>query len=463
MNDKVILGEGCIYSTDPRETQLNNNVLVCGTSGSGKTMSIIEPRLLETFETNIVITMTKRKLVDKYTTLFKERGYRVYDLNFINPGQSNLHYDPMTFIQKEADVLFTAEVLLSALKDSSHDIYWYETAKSLLVAEIAYVKGTSSYPTFSQVLNIHKRIKFSDEMSSTFQVEDLDICFDSIEENNPNPYLKLAKQCWNSFRQVPPRTAKCIYSSLNTSLDTLFTSEVCSLIDFNKNEGIPGLSAISNKAPNIDFCEFSKEKSILFITTSAVNRSLDTFISLLYGQMFKTFFEYAESRSDGKLPIPTHVFCDDFATGSRIGFFEDYISIFREKELSCTILLQSESQLTAMYGSMNATTIINNCDSYVYTGSMDIQTASNISQRLNKPLEEVLYMPIGTIAVMRRGQLPIITERYKILDDKRFHLLDKPSAFRQRAREKEERLIRLQKKEMEWGNDTIGTDENINR
>lgn len=56
--------------------------------------------------------------------------------------------------------------------------------------------------------------------------------------------------------------------------------------------------------------------------------------------------------------------------------FPEYISIFREKGMSLTILLQSEAQLHQMYGS-DAITILDNCDSYVYLGGNNISTAKS--------------------------------------------------------------------------------------
>ena len=131
-------------------------------------------------------------------------------------------------------------------------------------------------------------------------------------------------------------------------------------------------------------------------------------------------FEYAESLPYGKLPIPVHVLCDDFATGSRILNFPEYISIFREKQISVTLLVQSESQLESMYGSEDATTIINNCDTYLYMGGMDLKTGRSISERLNAPLEDVLYMPIGQEYIFRRGQRPIVTTRYNITRNEQY-------------------------------------------
>ena len=97
--------------------------------------------------------------------------------------------------------------------------------------------------------------------------------------------------------------------------------------------------------------------------------------------------------------------------------------------------MQSESQLESMYGSDDATTIINNCDTYLYMGGMDLKTGRSISERLNTPLEDVLYMPIGQVCIFRRGQKPIITSRYDILEDERFQQVTR--AYEDSIRERE--------------------------
>lgn len=109
-------------------------------------------------------------------------------------------------------------------------------------------------------------------------------------------------------------------------------------------------------------------QTVLFVSTSAVNTALHCFINIFYAQAFKTLFEYAESLPSGRLPVPVHVLCNGFAAGGRIQDFPEYISVFREKQISITLLVQSESQLVRMYGSEDAITIINNCDSYLLWG-----------------------------------------------------------------------------------------------
>lgn len=416
--DRMILGENVVYSTDSNETGLNNNVLVCGSSGCGKTMSISEPRLLETYHTSLIVTVTKRRIVNKYKPTFEKRGYVVEDLNFIHPMESNVAYDPLQYISSYSDITFLAESIVRAnpRKDkSSADPYWDEAATSLLSAEIAYTLMTKDNATFADVLELHDGIDFRENGGQI--TTSLDRKFEYLAEKDPGCF---AVSCWKSFHQLPIKTASCVFGTLNTTIDTIFSPELRKMIAMEKK---------------VDFEKMATQKTILFVSTSAVNPALHCFINIFYAQAFKALFEYAESLPGGKLPIPVHVLCDDFATGSRILNFPEYISIFREKQISVTLLVQSESQLESMYGSDDATTIINNCDTYLYMGGMDLKTGRSISERLNTPLEDVLYMPIGQVCIFRRGQKPIITSRYDILEDERFQQVTR--AYEDSIRERE--------------------------
>lgn len=410
--DRIILGDdnNCIFSTNTEKTQLNNNVIVCGSSGSGKTMSVTEMRLLETFNSSLVVNLSKRKLVTKYTPLFKERGYNVLDLNFVNPDKSDVSYNPLDYIKNYLDIGFLAQSIVKSdvqqEKKSYADPYWDQAAISLLSAEIAYVLITKENPTFNDVLKIQSDLCILDG-DSIIQTS-MDEKFSELKSNN---LVNFAKSCWRTFRQLPMRTAGCVYSALNTTLDSIFGMELRKLI------------AVKNK---LNFRKIADEKTLLFVSTSAVNPALKFYANLFYCQMFKELFEYAESRTDldYQLPIETHIICDDFATGHILNF-SDYISIFREKKISVTLLIQSESQLASLYGHEDATTIRNNCDTYVYFGSCDLDTAKNISERLNASLEEILYMPLAKVVIFRRGSKPVIANRYNIKKNRLYQKITK--------------------------------------
>ena len=397
MADKIILGENCVYSSDCEKTGLNNNILVCGSSGCGKTMSVSEPRLISTTNSSLVATVTKRRIINKYKSLFTERGYDVQDLDFVNPQRGDIGYDPLDYVSSYRDITYLAEGVVKAnprKEKSSADPYWDEAATSLLSAEIAYTLMTKDNASFTDVLKMHDSLNF-EEYGGQIQTS-YDEKFDFLAEKDPTCF---AVSCWKSFHQLPIKTAACVFGTLNTTIDTIFSPELRKMMSMSRK---------------VNFCDLASKKTVLFVTTSPVNPSLNCFVNMFYGHVFKQLFEFAENQVTGTLTVPVHVLCDDFATGSRILNFPEYISIFREKKISVTLLLQSESQLESMYGSDQATTIINNCDTYLYMGGMDLRTAQNVSLRLNVPLDEVLYMPIGQEILFRRGQRPIVTQRYDI-------------------------------------------------
>ncbi|MCD7884673.1 MAG: type IV secretory system conjugative DNA transfer family protein [Lachnospiraceae bacterium] len=398
--DRMILGENCVYSTDPAETGINNNVIVCGSSGCGKTLSISEPRLLETCHSSLITTVTKRRIVNKYKPVFLKRGYAVQDLDFVDPSRGNVGFDLLCCVKTDKDISFLAESIVNAdprKNRSNADPYWDESAISLLSAIIKYVMITQHECTFTDVLEMIDRLEFKDGSS---QIEtNYDKKFELLARRDPTNF---AVTCWKSFRLLPIKTASCVFGVLNTAIDTIFSKELRETMSMENQ---------------VDIERLAMRRTVLFITTSPVNPSLHFFINMFYAQIFKRLFEFAENRPDGMLPVPVHVLCDDFATGGRILNFPDYISIFREKRLSVTLMLQSESQLESMYGADDATTIINNCDTYIYMGGMDLKTAQRISTRLDAPLDEVLYMPIGQELIFRRGARPIVTKRYDIFSN----------------------------------------------
>lgn len=404
-SDRLILGDGenCIFSSNSQETGLNNNILVIGASGCGKTVSLIEPRILETFNKSLIVTVTKRRIVKKYSAVMKKRGYNVWDLNFVHPGKGNCGYDPLMNIGSYNDITFLARsiVLANPQKTQSNaDPYWDDGAASLFAAEISYILMTKDNPTLADVLDFHNKLTF-EEMNGVISTN-YDRKFEYLAEIDPSCF---AVSCWKSFKQLPVKTASCVFSALNTAIDSIFTPELKELFRMKKM---------------VDFEKLALEKTVLFITTSPVNSSLNGFISTFYGTVFKDLFEFAEEQADGKLPIPVDVLADDFAAGCPVNMFEQYVSIFREKGLSVTVLIQSESQLSSLYGSEKATTIINNCDTIVFLGSMDLETGRSISMRANRPLEDVLYMPIGSEIIFRRGMKPIFTKRYNIFQNEMY-------------------------------------------
>ena len=207
---------------------------------------------------------------------------------------------------------------------------------------------------------------------------------------------------WYQFIKNGDRTSNCIRSIMISAVNSVMTK---------------GIRQIMAKPEQLDLTDLVNRKTVLFILTSPVNPALHPFANLVLGAMFKELFEYAESLPGGRVPIPLTAICDDFATGGQIPEFQHHISIFREKGIAVMMLVQSLSQLESMYGQAASVTIQDNTDNIIYMGGNNLDTAGQMAQRINKPLDEVLSLPRGQIYLFRNGQKGLQLQRYQIFND----------------------------------------------
>lgn len=402
--DMTPLAEGFVTYKDFNKTGVNQNIIVVGSTGCGKTTSITEPDLLHNYNSSEVIPVSKQIIVNKYKDELKRRGFRTEVINFFNADEGTIGYDPMDYINSVEDAIDLAKQFSSANKRAAnYDPYWENAAESAIAAIIMLVKINAEYagckPKFKDVITLLKMFKYKPDANNEVFNINLMSMFEESEKHMPD---NAASELINSVSPLPERTAMCVYSTIKSSIDKILSENVEKIVE---------------KREKIDFKRLGDEKTVLFVVTNPFNETCSRFINIMYSQMFKSLFEKAESSSEGHLDIPVHVICDDFACGTRIQNFENYISIFRQAGISVTILLQSESQLSSLYDEHAATTILNNSDTYVFMGSLDDKTVLSISKKMNLPYDRVMHMPLEQVMVMRRGHEPFVGRRYQLFED----------------------------------------------
>ena len=413
--DFLILGDGAdgFFDTNPEFSQINNNVLVIAGTGAGKTKSVVETNLLHSHHRSMVVLLTKKRLLNLYSPLLRKRGYDVKILDLVHPEKSEYGYDPILHVKDDSDLMTLGQSIMNCTKTiSAKEPYWENSACSLFCAifEMAKIKYERT-PRMREVLHLlyhidepeiawqYDSFRSDDEEWYEDYAEKISIAdeFELLKYTEPRTYSD-----WRQYNNNADVTKACIRSVLLTAVNTLMTKGLCKLM---------------NKERQLDFPSLAKRKTVLFILTSPVNPALHPFANLVFGSLFKELFEYAESLPEGTLPVPLLAICDDFATGGTIPDFQHHISIFREKGISVMMLIQSLAQLTAMYGENGSQTICDNTDSMVYLGGNDLYTAEQIACRINKPVHEVLTLPVGTEFLFVRGQKPLELLRYQIYDD----------------------------------------------
>ena len=155
-----------------------------------------------------------------------------------------------------------------------------------------------------------------------------------------------------------------------------------------------------------------KEKTALFLVTSDHDDSFDRITNLIQTQIFQILIDEADHEEDGMLEIPCRLYLDDFAASARIPDFERTISIIRSRAISCTLILQSISQLAGLYGTYGAATILNNCDHLLLLGpGSDMDTANFVSTHLNRTANTVLTMNKDDAVLITRGESARIVKK----------------------------------------------------
>ena len=386
----TILPDGSAVPFNSEHT-INDHVNVIGASGSGKTRSIVIPNILA--ETgSMVIADMKGNLYRELGRTLRNDGYKVLHLDFIHPERS-MRYNPLLCVRTSNDVQKLAHqiVFLSPGGISERDPFWDRSAELLLSALIGYISEGGSGIS-ANICGILKLLScFNAEAMEKGAACTADKLF---EEHNCKSKALSGSDSWAyqqyiKFRGLAGKTMSCVMATVYSLMGPVDTKEIRDL----------------TSKSDFDIISFGKEKTALFIEVSDTDRSKDMLINLFYTQSMNRLCEYADSRPKSRLDVPVRYILDDFGTSCRIEGFENMISNIRSRGISVMLMLQSLSQLDAFY-STQSRTITDNCDTTIYMGGNNLQTAEYISRLVNKPLSKVLGMPVKTNWIIRRGEPP---------------------------------------------------------
>lgn len=395
----MILAKNVYISEGYKE---NQNVLVLGVPGSGKTRNVVLPHLMET-EKSCVVLDTKGELYNMTRSMLKKRGFNVVLYDFIDPRYSPNQYNPLAYIESEQDILTFTQLLVDREKRLSRDPFWPNASQILANALVGFtVTGfVEKERNLKTVIKLLEMIGNKDEKG----MSDLDYYFEAFNEDFPNNF---ASQQYKLFKSVSPaeNTTACIVMSLNSAFANIMTSDMQYFTEKN----------------SFDLKLIGIEKTVVFVKSSDTDRSNDYIINIFFQQLFNKLTKMADNSINGVLPNHVHFILDDFGTNLKIERFDSILAGCRSREISCTVILQSTGQLKDMYNE-SWTTILGSCRSFVFLGSNDLETCRDISLRLDKPLVKVLYKNIDEIFIFTQGEKPITAKRYDITQHKNYYLL----------------------------------------
>lgn len=392
-----ILAAGQPVSNDTRQTGLNNNDLIIGPSGAGKTRGYVKPNILQC-NGSMIVADTKGALCAEVGGVLKQEGYKVMELNLADCAQSPYGYNPLAYIRRdhagrpsEQDILTLAACLVPI--ETKRDPYWETTARIYLESAISYV--LECLPPEEQ--HFASVVRLVGEMGPNGCYKKL---MRELAVTDPESFALSRYQMYQPVADNASTTNACVYSFLASKLAPL---------------SFAGAKRLFENPVRINIKELGRKKAAVFLTLSDTDSSMYRLADVFYTQALHTLCTLADRNPDHRLKVPVRFFLDDFASNAVIPEFDRIISVIRSREIYASVIIQSLSQLESIYGRAKAMTILNNCDNLLCLGAgRDLETAKYISAQANKPVSAVLNTSSGCAWLLTRGHGAKQVDKYDI-------------------------------------------------
>ncbi len=390
---ELLLSATRTASLDSWATGLNNNVLVLGGSGSGKTRNFVKPNLLQCAGSYVVLD-SKGRLFDEIGPYLHLCGYQVDRLDFTRM-EGTLGYDPLHHVRWQygrplaQDIIGIASALFPR-DDMGQDPFWASAAANYVASYIAYVFEALPEREWN--------------MASVVSVFE-----QACDGDAPSMFFELARQDPQSYAAALFRRAR------STSRAEKMHASIMGIIAANLFPlTFDGALASFRRPRQVDFLAMGREKRALFVTMDDMDRSLAPLTSLFVRQAFQSLCAFADAECPGgRLPVPVRFILDDFANLTLPGI-DDVLAVIRSREVSCTLICQTVSQLEARYGEAGANSIIGNCDRQLVLGFQDEKTARYFALRANRTPSSLLETPAGSWWYFERGQHGVCEAGYDL-------------------------------------------------
>ena len=437
--------ERLMMSSRPKQPKYarNKNILVIGGSGSGKTRFFVKPNLMQ-MHSSYVVTDPKGTLILETGKMLQRYKYRIKVLNTINFKKS-MKYNPFAYLRSEKDILKLVNTIIANTKgdgEKSGEDFWVKAEKLYYTALIGYIwyeapEDEKNFTTLLEMINASEAREDDEDFQNP-----VDLMFERLEEKDPEHF---AVKQYKKYKLAAGKTAKSILISCGARLAPFDIKELRELMETDEME----LDTIGDR------------KTALFVIISDTDDTFNFVVSILYTQLFNLLCDKADDEYGGRLPVHVRCLLDEFANIGQIPKFEKLIATIRSREISASIILQSQSQLKAIYKD-NADTIVGNCDTTLFLGGKEKTTLKEISeilgketidsfntsetrgrelshglnyQKLGKELmtqDEIAVMDGGKCILQLRGVRPFFSDKYDITKHPKYKYLsdaDPKNAF----------------------------------
>ena len=421
----------------------NKNVIVIGGSGSGKTRFFVKPNLMQ-MHSSYVVTDPKGTVINEVGKLLAANGYQIKVLNTINFKKS-MHYNPFAYIRSEKDILKLVNTIIANTKgdgEKSSEDFWVKAERLLYTALIGYIyyeapKAEKNFNTLLEMINSSEAKEDDEDFES-----DVDKMFKRLQKRDPEHF---AVKQYQKFKLAAGKTLKSILISCGARLAPFDIKELRDLMAYDE----------------LDLDRVGDIPTALFLIMSDTDTTFNFVIAILQSQLFNLLCDKADDVYGGRLPVHVRCILDEFANIGQIPNFDKLIATIRSREISASIILQSQSQLKTIYKEA-ADTIVGNCDTTLFLGGKEKSTLKEISellgketidsfntsenrgtqishglnyQKLGKELmsqDEIAVMDGGKCILQLRGVRPFFSDKYDITKHPNYKYLadaDKKNTF----------------------------------
>ena len=343
----------------------NKNVLIIGGSGSGKTRFYVKPNIMQ-LHSSYVTTDPKGTILLEVGQLLYDNKYRIKVLNTINFAKSN-HYNPFAYIRSEKDILKLVNTIIVNTKGEgaqATEDFWVKAEKLYYTALIAYIwyEAPEEEQNFSMLIDL---IDASEAREDDEEFKNaVDLLFEELAAEDPTHF---AVRQYAKYKLAAGKTAKSILISCGARLAPFDIKELRELTAYDE----------------LELDTLGEQKTAMFVIISDTDATFNFLVSIMYTQLFNLLCDKADDVYGGRLPIHVRCLLDEFANIGQIPNFEKLIATIRSREISASIILQSKSQLKAIYKD-NADTIEGNCDTTLFLGGKEKTTLKEMAEILGK-------------------------------------------------------------------------------
>lgn len=279
-DNNMILTKNVHLDMNSFRTKRNNNILVVGGSGSGKTRFMIKPNLMQA-NCSFVVTDPKGEILQTQGEMLRKNGYKIKVFNLTDMQHSN-SYNPLKYIRDDNGVLMLINCLIKNTNNgkSGGDPFWEKSETALLQALIFYLLEKKDVKeeekNFAQVM---KMLLLAEVDENNDKAESkLDKMFKALESENEK---SIAVKQYKIFKMGAGKTLKSILISTAVRL-TVFN-----LIDIQD----------LTMSDDLDLEKIGDEKTALFVVIPAADDTFNFLVSMMYSQLFESLYYRAENQS----------------------------------------------------------------------------------------------------------------------------------------------------------------------